>query len=204
LYDYLERGTVVIVTSEYGDMFVSLANGMTFVKSQGRWRYQNHQATESLLATKLPPSVATSAIRLALNCSFDRVGALFVFVDPESELRTIVPDHGQNEQVAGALRKTVKALTIENPYDRRLISAAARADGAIILNHDGRVLDAACMVSEPSSEMLARHGITELKRFSGARTTAAWNASISGLAIKVSEDGPIDVYSEGSQMAKMG
>jgi hypothetical protein len=46
--------------------------------------------------------------------------------------------------------------------------------------------------------------IIKLKRFSGARSTAAWNASLYGIAIKVSEDGPINIYRYGKLKSHIG
>jgi hypothetical protein len=69
---------------------------------------------------------------------------------------------------------------------------------------EGHVMDAACMVGEPDSHALAVAEQAGLKRFEGARTTAAWNASVFGGAIKVSEDGLISLFVRGKLVGSMG
>jgi hypothetical protein len=60
------------------------------------------------------------------------------------------------------------------------------------------------LLGEPSLASLRATGHADLRRFPGARTTAAWNASIHGLALKVSEDGPITVFRHGRVVGQMG
>lgn len=60
------------------------------------------------------------------------------------------------------------------------------------------------MVGEPSPAALTPVGLESLERFGGARSTAAWNASVHGLAIKVSDDGPVDAYEYGRPVFHSG
>lgn len=203
-YKYLGPGTAVVSASEHRDIFVSLPNGLTFAKSQGTWRFQDHEALATALEARLAPAVARSALRLALNASYDRSGALLVFLEDSSKAGSVVPDHANPRRVARSLRESVSGLSILSSSDSRVIGAAARADGAVVFDRNGQVVDAACMITEPSAAMVTAAGLPTLQRFSGARTTAAWNASVSGTAIKVSEDGPIEVYSRGQSIARMG
>jgi hypothetical protein len=59
------------------------------------------------------------------------------------------------------------------------------------------------MIGEPSQTVLSACGVSKLVRFPCARSTAAWNASLYGLAIKVSEDGPITMYKSGNLVGQM-
>lgn len=203
-YQYLVPGTATVVGSESGDTFVSLPNGLTFAKSQGRWRYHGYEALQAVVAERLTTDLATNVLQLVLNLSFDRMGALIVFVLADSPVTDLVPDHNALDQVAASLRRSVAGLSLHSTHERRVIGAAAGADGAIVLDETGQVLDAACMISEPTPDLRKKHGVMSLRRFSGARTTAAWNASFVGLAIKVSDDGPIEVYADGVLRARMG
>jgi DNA integrity scanning protein DisA with diadenylate cyclase activity len=60
------------------------------------------------------------------------------------------------------------------------------------------------MIGQPTDTKLKQAGLAKLERFSGARSTAAWNASIYGIAIKVSEDGPISIFRQGKLIAQIG
>lgn len=77
------------------------------------------------------------------------------------------------------------------PGQSRILQAASRIDGAIIFNRQGQIVDVASMVADPEPEARASVGVNSLVRFGGARSAAAGNASIRGLKIKVSEDGPV-------------
>ena len=204
LYEFLSPGRLVVTSSASGDIYTSLPNGLTFTMSQGRWRYEDLDGFRDLLVQHLPFDVAVAIMRLALDASFERSGALYVFLKDGSSVEDVVPDHSNINRVAAPLRNTASGLMISSASARRVIAAAARADGAAILDRDGKVLDVACMVAEPNKSARDQHGLTELKRFSGARTTAAWNASFSGLSIKISEDGPIEVFAAGNLLSRIG
>ena len=55
-----------------------------------------------------------------------------------------------------------------------------------------------------SPHVIALRNVTQLERFSGARTRAAWNASFTGIAIKISQDGPVQIYREDWLRAEIG
>lgn len=99
---------------------------------------------------------------------------------------------------------TLAGGIISHAAQRRVLGAASRIDGAILLNNRGQIVDVASMVSDPREAALASAGLECLKRFPGARSTAAWNASVHGLAIKVSDDGPVDVYERGQHVFHYG
>ena len=127
-----------------------------------------------------------------------------MILEDEPELEKLVPDHASGNRVNGPLRRTASALSIEQVDHRRLLTAAAEVDGALVLSTGGGVLDVACMIGEPSNEKLQAGGLDHLSRFSGARETAAWNASLYGGAIKVSADGPILIYVRGRLVGRLG
>ena len=60
------------------------------------------------------------------------------------------------------------------------------------------------MIGEPTTPECVAAGQNAMQRFPGARTTAAWNASIFGVAIKISEDGPISIFERGEVILQLG
>lgn len=203
LHGLVVPGTAAVSVSRHGDLYVALPNGSTFGKSQGQWHYHDYAGVEELLARHLCREVARNALQMSLNLSFDRTGALFVFLEDAGSITELVPDHGTPERVARPLRQSVLGLKLAARADRRFLTSAARADGAVMLTSSGEVLDAACMISEPSRQRLDAVSVSNLKKFAGARTTAAWNGSFFGVAIKVSEDGPIEIYLKGELQARL-
>src|SRR5208337_5130946 len=92
------------------------------------------------------------------------------------------------------LRQSVRGLSLLSWYQREVIVSAAGTDGAVVLDLQGMVRDAACIVADPPTERVKQFGFEKPYRGSGARETAAWNASLYGIAVKISADGPITFY----------
>ncbi len=197
-------GTMAFVSASNGDLYVVLPSGAVFVKSQGRWQYQNFAAFQTLLAEYVSPEFAKPILRLMLDLSYSRSGALFSIPANSSEVDELVPDHKHSQRANLALRASVTGLSIHSPEHRRILLAAAAVDGALVISSSGTVLDVACMIGDPGEAALQRAGYSQLSRFPGARSTAAWNSSIFGLGIKVSEDGPISVFSSGQLVGQFG
>lgn len=152
----------------------------------------------------LPKEISAGLVRIILDLSFERRGGLIVILRDEKTIGKVVPDHVVEGRVNQSLRNFSRKLIITDSADRRIIRGGAAIDGAIILSRSGRVLDSACMIGEPSAADCASVGKKTLQRFAGARTTAAWNASIFGVAIKISEDGPITIFESGDVILQLG
>ena len=197
LYGYLKPGTSILSASPVGDVYFALPTGVTFVNSKGRWRYQNWSPLMAILLRRCSRDVAKKVLRLIRASSYDHQGALYVMLGADVNVSDVVPDHADKGRSSETLRATVSGIRVDEPSALSLLGVASRIDGAVVLASDGRVLDVASMITEPSRLALEKVGVTKLVRFAGARSTAAWNASIYGIAIKVSDDGPVDVYEEG-------
>jgi hypothetical protein len=197
-------GTVAFVSSAEGDLYVLFPTGAAFVKSQGRWRYFNYASLAELIGRLVPADVAPGLIRMILDLSFERRGGLIAILRDGEAVSKIVPDHATKGRANQSLRDFARRLKITDEDQRRVIRSGAAIDGAIVLSNRGRVLDTACMIGEPSLAACEAVGHANLKRFPGSRTTAAWNASIFGVAIKISEDGPITVFENGEVILQFG
>lgn len=193
-----------LTASPSGDISIELSSGMTFLRGQGRWRYQNWAPLAMVIDRHCEAVVARNLLRLVRAASEAHNGALIVVVPEGVLVNDIVPDHENVQRTASTLRDTVRGMNIREPFAARVLGVAAHVDGAVLISNDGTVLDAASLISEPHEEALELAGHTQLRRFGGGRGTAAWNASIFGLAIKVSEDGPVVAYEKGFQVFRSG
>lgn len=68
----------------------------------------------------------------------------------------------------------------------------------------GLILDAACLVSARPRERLKELGLEPPANLAGARSTAARSLSLFGVAIKISQDGPISVLVGGELRLQVG
>jgi len=137
--------------------------------------------------------VVGSIYRASLDISFRRSGGLFVLLRGKNRLRKVVRsgeaigDRDRNEsdaQFDGAVAEHTIQLV-----PRPLTVELAALDGAVVLANSGNFL-AYGAVLRPK-----RQG--KLRGAEGSRTKAAIGASNYGLAVKISSDGQITVYSGG-------
>ena len=204
LCDILVPGTMAFVASAKGDLHLIFPTGATFIKTQGRWALSNRLSLEQSLSADLPAPVARSVARIAFDLSYEGRGALFCFLEDASKIGEVIPDHSNKTRSNRPLRLTSRKLDINQAGHRKILKRVATIDGATVFDFTGRVLDAACMVGDPSSAALSSVGLKERRRFPGARSTAAWNASIYGVSVKISEDGPISIFRKGERIMQTG
>ncbi len=193
---------LAIVASPSGDLFAVCPNGGTFLKRQGHWHFLNYAAITSLLQRHLGCH-ANLLAQMALNLAYERRGALFVVLREGTLASDLVPDSRLAGRANEELREFASTLSLSSD-DCSIIQDIAAIDGAVVIAADGSVIDCACMVSRPEQAALKRVGLTTVQQFDGARTTAAWNASIHGLAVKISEDGPITFWEDGLLVLSVG
>ncbi|MDL2261108.1 diadenylate cyclase [Methanimicrococcus sp. OttesenSCG-928-J09] len=196
--------TFIMMTSENGSIYVILPKRTLFHKTQGKWHYVNYSTIHITLSKFVEKHIALSILRLVLDLSYERKGTLIFIPENEEILDEIIPDYCQSERVNETLRNTVKGLNVTHKIHRKIIMAAAKVDGAVVISKNGEVLDVSCMIGEPDEIRLNEHGLKNLEVLPGARSTAAWNASIYGIAVKVSDDGPISIYRHGKLITYVG
>lgn len=196
-------GTCALVTSLHGDARVLLPNGTTFLNAQGRWQYLRFGSVLPALLPHVGERLAGALVRTALDLSYERQGALICVMVSRTFLPSLIPDH-HDPRTNSLLRHTVRGLSLLRESEREVVISAACADGALILDGEGAVLDVGSMVTDPPDERLRELSITRRFRGAGARETAAWGASLYGLACKVSSDGPVTFYFHGEVIARLG
>ena len=182
------------------------------------WRYLNHELVRTKLV-QLEPSLAEvnqNLWQVALRLSERKQGGLiFVIKDPDT-----LPDicqpvelnlghrsrferlHGQvpsKPTVFAERRITPKEYVLEqyrnhavSEIDTEVLVSFARIDGALVVSEKGRLLGFGVILRPP--------GDNKPRGEVGARSQAARLASHYGLAIKVSEDGPVTIYHAGKKI----
>lgn len=206
--DQVERfvtpGVAMIAATQNGDIWVRLGNGMAFLRRRGHWQFFDLEVVRAVLLPHMPAPVLDALLRLAIDASFERRGALFGVLNDSSTIREVVPDTKSSARSNRGLRELIAHLDITKELWRPVIRSAAMIDGAVLLTNDGLVLDAACIAVEPSAARRAELGIAKWPSFPGARSTAARNVSVYGVAIKISDDGPISVFVAGALRVEIG
>jgi hypothetical protein len=158
--------------------------------------------SEALFEEKWTRALDASDDLALVGLGHDRGVSGIIYVNDSITVESI-PDHTDKDRVNRSLRLMSRRLRITTQAHQVLLRKVSAIDGAIVLGPDGSILDAGCMICDPTDSILARAGIDKPKRFPGARSTAAWNASLHGIAIKVSEDGPITVFKQGEMILQV-
>jgi hypothetical protein len=202
------ESTIGISLTRQGDILIIEAGTVRFTYRLGKWQYWNHAHLVDLLqnaarAQRVPPSkipkVARAMYRSALDVSFRRSGGLFVLLRNNKKLHPLVHrgDAVRDKQRRDVEKLFDKALPSQNiqALSRSIITELTAVDGAIVLNNKGEIL-AYGAVLEPRKR-------GRISREEGSRTKAAIGASYDGLAIKISSDGDITVYTKGEMLIKV-
>ncbi len=200
----LEKNDMAFIAASTGDILILLGTGIVFNKTQGKWRYLNYNHFHQLLMEFVDEKVTNSIISSVLNLAFERKGALFVIIKSKQNLKCIISDYAKECQANQFLRKSLKGMNITNHSEKQIITSSSSIDGALVLDNSGNVLDVACMIGKANEDQMKKLGLENPNIFPGARTTAAWNASLFGIAIKISADGQIVVFSEGKTVWEIG
>ncbi len=197
-----------IALSRQGDILVFDEGTLRFTYRYGKWQYWNHSHLVNLLkdraraqhvAASLVGRVVGAIYRAALDVSFRRSGGLFVILRNRKNLRKIVKDGdaiGDNTRSVtdGEFDEILQNHTIQS-LPRPVAVELASLDGAVVLDNSGRILAYGAVLQPKKAG--------KLRGTEGSRTKAAIGASNYGLAVKVSSDGDISVYYDGSEFIRV-
>ena len=181
---------------------------LRFTYRYGRWHYWNHAHLVHLLrdlarTQHVPPRILGRVVgaiyRAALDVSFRRSGGLFVVLRSRANLGKVV----RLGEAIAAVGRDKRDLEFDDVIGNHPIQAVPRSVAVELAALDG------ALVFANSGELLAYGAVLQPKRAGklrgteGSRTKAAIGASNYGLAIKVSSDGDITVYSKGKSFITM-
>lgn len=202
------EGRCGVALSRQGDILVFDEGTLRFTYRYGRWQYWNHAHLVHLLrdlarAQRVPRSILGRVVgaiyRAALDVSFRRSGGLFVILHNRRNVSEVVR-HG--EAISDGKREKMDlefdAVIVKHAIQslpRAVAVELAALDGALVFANSGRLL--------AYGAVLHPRKAGKLRGTEGSRTKAAIGASNYGLAIKVSSDGDITVYSEGKSFITM-
>lgn len=176
---------VALVLNRNGEILIFKNRRLQFTKRRGKWCFYPHRQIVSRLGN------GDRALRAAiydscLDVSFARTGGCIAWLTAKSESRTgeFIQKNDLIEAEAVAKTRLLKSAVSKEFHrlDRRLRQELLAMDGALILDHSGKVLAAGAIV----------HVSAGSER--GGRRAAAKQLSSLGLAIKISADGPIEGF----------
>jgi hypothetical protein len=198
-------GHIFVILTPNGELKIIAGGMQVFNFLDGRWRLtdaeEKYRRWESSVGDK---RFAEIIFTVALNLADARRGCLFVILDDEESCSFLLstgdllaatssPDHPTSKQNLHYLLRGQKVLDMAAP----VLESVARIDGAIVLSRNSSLLAFGAILHPPSTPAYS------LSPAEGGRTTAAMNASRFGKVLKVSEDGQIGFYENGSCIWEM-
>ena len=197
-----------VALTKQGDILILDGGNLRFTYRLGCWQYWNHSHLVDLLRNaartqRVPPrsipKVVRALYRSALDVSFRRSGGLFVLLRNAQNRRKIVRsgdaiDDSRRPTVEKSFDRSLPTRMVQ-ALSRSIVAELAAVDGAVVLNNRGEIL-AYGAVLDPKKK-------GRITRTEGSRTKAAVGASNYGLAVKVSSDGDITIYLNGSKFIRV-
>src|SRR5215475_7754604 len=201
-------GHICLILTSTGEMKIFADGVQVFRFLDGRWRITNALEKYGLWQQGLRNAPFADLLFVtALNLAEERRGGLLVVLDdPRAAGRLLshsdllsstpsphpAPGHASKDQFHYLLRDKC-VLTLPTT----ILETIARIDGAVILDTDAHLLAFGAILHYPDLAKLHPENIE------GGRASAAIAASRFGRALKISEDGLISFYHNGTHMWDM-
>jgi hypothetical protein len=200
-YSYHHAAVTTMLTRQ-GEVLVAMGARICFSWDAASWRLypamrlsnQLHAELTRVCTGKgkaLPRHLARHITTIALTLRDDRLGALLVVSSSEEMIRRLLRNKQTNVSPVEAL---YSRLFVGRPLCKlssQLVCNAASLDGAIVIDGNGIVRGIGCIF-----ETQGVHTTAE-----GARTRAALFASKDGVALKLSQDGEMFIFSNSENQA---
>jgi hypothetical protein len=196
-----QQGAGVALTRN-GDLLIAMHGKLAFSQRAGTWKRWDHGAILDILKSigtfRGKPydlvSVLTFLYQVSLDLSFRRCGGLFVVLQRRDDADKLL----SRKEKLGAPKKSPAERALDKSLGRRkihthmrqLIADVSCLDGAAVTDRNGN------LISYGQVLRLAKVGGAGEQ---GARTRAARAGSKFGVAIKVSADGDIAFYADGTK-----
>jgi hypothetical protein len=174
-----------------GEILVFSGGELSFARRRGTWMPFCHKAAVSQLSIKnrFCAKVRKAAYITSLDISFARLGGGIGLVRkgekiigeklPVQERDSLAGNQSKKVRSFNAILKGRKFQELGRPLRKEI----GGVDGAIVLDHTGRILTAGAVLA------------VSISSDEGARRTAARTLGKFGVGIKISSDGKIEAYS---------
>lgn len=161
------------------------STGTEFIHQEKLWKYRDYEALKACILVRMPhvADFYDTLIKYVLECSKNDTSSIIWFPRDIEGLDDIVLSDSKNE-----FSKRLLNFNDENirPIVKRLLSS----DGATVIDKNGKIRYFGCIAD---ISKVTAGGIK------GTGETAASLLAQNGMAIKISQDGPIKIFMEGME-----
>ena len=202
-YSY-DHAAVTAILTRQGEVLVAMGARICFSWDAASWRlFPAKRLADQLCARlaqvcagsgkALPGHLAQHLTTIALTLREDRLGALLVVSSSEEMINRLIRNRQANVSPVEALYSRLFVGRKVCDLSPQLTCNAAALDGAVVIDGNGIVRGIGCIFETGRRRTAAE----------GARTRAALFASKHGVALKISQDGEMSMYSNGECQASI-
>jgi hypothetical protein len=190
-------GAFAVTVNEASEIEVLTSPARILVRRKGGWSIFDPDIFRSFLAESIEPTPADDLLWTLYALSKSRHGTVVMIHNGGAkQLASLKKGSvGGEDPVGRLLINGVKRRTITELKQAGTLLRLLSADGITVFNRSGRLVETGFIIDTSH----AREGVT-----GGGRTTAASAASFFGRVIKVSQDGPIELYDSGRLIYRFG
>jgi hypothetical protein len=190
------EGSFAVFVNKASEVEVVLDNDKLLLWRRGYWGIFDPDIMREFFSGKLDKRATDHLIWSVYALSKARHGTVVLIADEGTDLDQLrMGSVGGRDPLSRALIRHVRGTKIGALKRSGELSRILSSDGLTVINRKGELLDTGVIIDTSRVKDLVT---------GGGRTTAATAASYFGRVIKVSEDGPIDLYDKGNSLYRFG
>jgi hypothetical protein len=191
------HGAFAVTVNEASEIEVLISPAKLLVRRKGAWAIFDPDIFRSFLAGSIDPESTDELLWAVYALSKERHGTVILMYNKGARnlARLKKGSVGGDDPIGRLLIGRVRKRTISDLKKAGILLRILSADGMTVFNERGRLMETGFIFDTS----YAREVVT-----GGGRTTAASAASYFGKVIKVSQDGPIELYQDGRLIYRFG
>ena len=191
------RGAFAVTVNDVSEIEVLISPAKLLVRRKGAWAIFDPDIFRSFLAGSIDSESIDELLWTVYALSKERHGTVILIYNQGPRKLALLKKGsvGGDDPIGRLLIGRVKKRTIGELKKAGILLRILSADGMTVFNKGGRLMDTGFIFDTSH----AREVVT-----GGGRTTAASAASFFGKVIKVSQDGPIELYQDGRSVYRFG
>ncbi len=190
-------GAFAVTVNESSEIEVMINPDKLMVRRKGRWAVFDPDIIRSFLAGSMDAGAADDLLWTVYALSKIRHGTVILICNQRAQQLAALKKGsvGGDDPIGRLLVGRVKGRAIGELKETGTLLRILSSDGMTVFNRSGKLLETGFIIDTSH----AREVVT-----GGGRTTAATAASFFGKVLKVSQDGPIELYHGGRQVYRFG
>lgn len=190
-------GAFAITVNEVSEIEVLISPAKLLIRRKGAWAIFDPDIFRSFLADCMDQEAIDDLLWTLYAVSKQRHGTVILIHAGTARHLTVLKKGsvGGDDPIGRLLISQVKGQTIAELKQSGILLRILSSDGMTVLDKGGKLLETGFIIDTSHAREMV---------IGGGRTTAAIAASFFGKVIKVSQDGPIELYQDGRMIYCFG